>query len=94
VLTGALSNVDTTTPDGRLFLTLIAGMARIWPARKERWSGHYQCDLPRIAEDLAQLDARDKGGELWVSNVFPGRLQAADTYARFVDADVFAESDL
>lgn len=66
----------------------------IWPSTKERWSGHYQCDLPRIAEDLAQLDARDKGGELWVSNVFAGRLQAEDTYATFVDPDRIAESDL
>jgi DNA invertase Pin-like site-specific DNA recombinase len=27
VLTGALSNVDTTTPDGRLFLTMVGGFA-------------------------------------------------------------------
>jgi hypothetical protein len=66
----------------------------IWPLTKERWSGHYQADQPRIAEDLAQMDARDKGGQLWVSNVFEGRLQAADVYAKFVDPDVIAESDL
>jgi DNA invertase Pin-like site-specific DNA recombinase len=27
VLTGALSGIDTTTPDGRLFLTIVGGMA-------------------------------------------------------------------
>lgn len=66
----------------------------IWPQTKERFSGHYQADLPRIAEDLAQLDARDKGGVLWVSNVFAGRLHSADLYARFVDPDMIAEDDL
>lgn len=66
----------------------------IWPSTKERWSGHYQADQPRIAEDLAQMEAREKGGTLWVSNVFEGRLQAADTYARWVDPDLIGEDDL
>lgn len=63
----------------------------VWPATRERWNDHYQALTPRLAEDLARLDAKQRGGELWVTNVFPGRLQAADDYATFVDPDAIPD---
>lgn len=58
-----------------------------WPATQERWLEHYQTDNPRTAEDMAQAEARAKGGILQVCAVFAGRPKSIDTYATFVDPD-------
>lgn len=59
----------------------------VWPETRERYSEHLSAVSARQAEDLAQLTAKDKGGELWVCGVFEGHLVCVDTYATFVDPD-------
>lgn len=60
----------------------------VWPETQERFCEYYQALTARVAEDLAQLDAREKHGELWVTGVFSGKQHAADAeYATFVDPD-------
>jgi len=58
-----------------------------WVESRERWLEYYPTDEPRIAEDMAQADARAKGGTLLVCAVFAGRQKSIDTYATFVDPD-------
>lgn len=59
----------------------------VWPESRERFQDFYPVSDARVAEDLAQADARAKGGELWVCAVYAGKLQNVDTYATFVDPD-------
>ena len=63
-----------------------------WPATQERWLEYYPTDDARTAEQLAQTDARAKGGTLQVCAVFAGRRKSIDTYATFVDPDAAAAS--
>jgi hypothetical protein len=65
----------------------------VWHSTKERYMEHVPAASARQAEDLAQMTARDKGGELWVCGVFEGKLIAADTYATWVDPDMTAQSE-
>lgn len=58
-----------------------------WVETQERWLEYYPTDRPRTAEELAQADARVKGGTLQVCAVFAGKQQSIDTYATFVDPD-------
>lgn len=58
-----------------------------WVQSQERWLEYYQTDNPRTAEDMAQADARVKGGTLQVCAVFAGRQKSIDTYATWVDPD-------
>jgi len=57
-------------------------------AKSERYSLHVQADNARGAEDLAQWEAKEKGGELWVATVLEGKLVNQDGYATFVDPDI------
>lgn len=57
----------------------------VWPETKERYLMHYTAVSPRQAEDLMQMDAKEKGGVFWVAGVFEGKLTAMDTYATFAD---------
>lgn len=52
---------------------------------RERFAGVYTATSPRAAEDMAQVDARDKGGTLWVCRVVAGEVPTADRYTAFVD---------
>jgi hypothetical protein len=54
----------------------------------ERWAGHYDCLNPRMAEDLAQMDAKEQGFHLAVVSVIEGKIWPADQYATWVDPDV------
>lgn len=54
---------------------------------EERWLEYYPTDEPRIAEHMAQKEARAKGATLQVCAVFAGRQKSIDTYATFVDPD-------
>lgn len=65
----------------------------VWPEYRERYLEHVAAQSPRQAEDLAQMTAREKGGELWICGVFDGRLVAVDTYATFVDPDKVTEAE-
>lgn len=56
-----------------------------WQETRERYAEVYKATSPRAAEDLAQMDAREKGGTLWVCHVVPGEVPPADTYTAFVD---------
>lgn len=58
-----------------------------WPSTGERFLEFYPVSDARAAEDMAQADARAKGGELWVCAVFPGKRANSDTYATYVDPD-------
>ena len=74
----------------------------VWPDSEERWMGNYQAMTARTAEDMARMDAREAweaAGQhgpvrFWVCGVFEGSHVAADIYARYVDPDLIAESDL
>jgi hypothetical protein len=59
----------------------------VWPVSRERFQDFYQVSDARMAEDLAQADAKAKGTELWVCAVYAGKLDNADTYATWVDPD-------
>jgi hypothetical protein len=63
----------------------------VWADSKERYLERVPAQTPRQAEELVQMTAREKGGELWICAVFEGQLEAVDTYATFVDPDVVTE---
>ena len=65
----------------------------VWPETQERYLEHVAAQTPRQAEDLVQMTAREKGGELWVCGVFDGQLVAVDTYATFTDPDKVTEAE-
>lgn len=65
----------------------------VWPETKERYLEHVSAMNPRQAEDLVQMTAKDKGGELWICGVFDGKVPAVDTYATFVDPDKVTEAE-
>lgn len=56
-----------------------------WAETLERFGGFYEATSPRAAEDMAQMDAREKGGTLWVCRVVAGEVHAVDLYTAFVD---------
>ncbi len=62
----------------------------VWPESKERFTLHVQADTAREAEDLAQWQASQQAGVLWVVGVFEDKINNADGYAKFVDPDVKA----
>jgi len=59
----------------------------VWPETEERFAQPYAAQTPRQAEEFAQMEAKEKGGVLWVCGVFDGQVRAVDTYATFVDPD-------
>lgn len=63
-----------------------------WTQTQERWLEYYPTDDPRFAEEMAQRDAKAKGGTLQVCAVFAGRQKSIDTYATFVDPDAMPGS--
>lgn len=52
---------------------------------RERFAGVFEATSPRAAEDMAQMDARAKGGTLWVARVVAGEVAPVDKYTAFVD---------
>jgi hypothetical protein len=56
-----------------------------WAETRERSGEFYQATSARAAEDLAQMDALEKGGTLLVCRVVAGLVPAADRYTAFVD---------
>lgn len=54
----------------------------------ERYGDYVAATSAGAAEDVAIDRLAEKGGELWVCTVLPGRVIAADTYATHVDPDV------
>lgn len=60
----------------------------------QRWGGHYDCLTPRMAEDLAMMEAKEDGWTLAVVAVFEGKHDPADTYATWVDPDVHSDSQM
>lgn len=65
-----------------------------WHESWERWAGHYDCISAQVAEDLAQMDAKDEGGTLAVVAVFEGKLMPADKYATWIDPEVRTEKQM
>jgi hypothetical protein len=67
-------------------------------AERYQWQG--EATTPRMAEDLAREEVREKALEqgwdagrvkLWVTSVFEGRVANVDKYAVFLDPDVQGE---
>lgn len=58
-----------------------------WHDTWERWAEHYDCLTPRMAEDLAMLEANTRGRRLAVVAVFEGKLMPADEYALYIDPE-------
>lgn len=59
-----------------------------WHESWERWSMHYDCLTAQMAEDLAQMEAKERGLHLAVVAVYEGRHWPADSdYATYVDPD-------
>lgn len=58
-----------------------------WAQTRERYASTYGALTARSAETLAQIDAAEKGGTLWVCRIVPGEVEIADTYTAFVDPD-------
>jgi hypothetical protein len=56
-----------------------------WAETGERWFETYQATSPRSAEDLAAMDAAEKGGTLRVARVVEGEHRPVDLYTAFVD---------
>lgn len=82
-----VADVDKLTP----WWTLCG----VWPQSGERWCDYYQAVTPELAEDMAQAEAAAKGGVLWVSTVFAGRLKSVDSvYAKYVDRSAIDEDEL
>lgn len=66
-----------------------------WHESWERWAGYYDCQSPQVAEDLAQMDAKERGLTLAVVAVFEGRLSPADgDYATYVDNEAVDSMDM
>lgn len=66
-----------------------------WHESWERWAGHYDCLTPQMAEDLAQMEAKERGLNLAVVGVFEGKLMPADgDYATYVDYDAKDSMDM
>lgn len=59
----------------------------------ERWADHYDCLTPQMAEDMAQMDAKEQGGHLAVVAVFEGKLVPSDKYV-FVDPEATSDTDM
>lgn len=59
----------------------------VFPETRERFVDYYPTADAREAEDMAQADAKAKGGELWVCAVFAGKRENTDGYATYVDPD-------
>lgn len=59
-----------------------------WHESWERWAGWYDTATPQMAEDLAQMEAKERGLSLAVVGVFEGKLDPADgDYATYVDPE-------
>jgi hypothetical protein len=56
-----------------------------WAETRERFGSFYRATSPRAAEDMAQMEALEKGGTLLVCRVVAGEISAADLYTLFVD---------
>jgi hypothetical protein len=66
-----------------------------WHESWERWAGHYDTATPQMAEDLAQLEARERGLNLAVVAVFEGKLMPADgDYATYVDPEARSSMEM
>lgn len=64
----------------------------------ERYLWHGEATTPRMAEDLAREEVREKGLaggfdhlRLYVTGVFEGKLPNVDKYARFLDPEIIGE---
>lgn len=58
-----------------------------WRETRERFAGSYQATSPRAAENVAQRNARNKAGTLWVCRVVAGLHAPASRSTAFVDPD-------
>lgn len=58
-----------------------------WHESWERWAGHYDCLTAQMAEDLAYMEAKERGLHLAVTGVFEGKIYPADEYATYVDPE-------
>lgn len=56
-----------------------------WAETRERFAEVYDATSARTAEDMAQMDAQEKCGTLWVCRVVAGKVVPADTYTAFTD---------
>lgn len=65
-----------------------------WEQTRERFEGVYQAGSPRAAENLAQMDAADKGGTLWIARVVAGQVAPVDTYTAYVDPQDARNADI
>jgi hypothetical protein len=65
-----------------------------WHESWERWAGHYDCITAQMAEDLAQMEAKEQGGTLAVVAVFEGKLMPADKYATWIDPEARSERQM
>lgn len=59
-----------------------------WHESWERWADHFNCLTPQMAEDLAHMEAKERGLHLAVVAVFAGKLVPVDgDYATYVDPE-------
>jgi hypothetical protein len=66
-----------------------------WHESWERWAGHYDCLTPQMAEDLAQMEAKERGLHLAIVAVFEGKLMPADgDYATYVDYEARSSEEM
>lgn len=66
----------------------------LWHESWERWAGHFDCLTPQLAEDLAHMEAQERGLHLAVVAVFAGYLMPADgDYATYVDANAWERTE-
>lgn len=56
-----------------------------WAETQERYADRYTAASAIMAEELAQMYAREQGGHLLVCGVFAGDVQSKDAYARWLD---------
>lgn len=74
----------------------------VWLPTQERWNSTYQALTPRIAEDMARLDAQEAWAaagmtgkpEFWVTGVYEGRHNdVSAAYTTRVDPDYIPPLD-
>ena len=60
----------------------------------QRWANIYDTVTPRMAEDMAKMEAKEEGWTLAVVAVLPGKHEPADTYATWIDPDVKSDMQM
>lgn len=58
-----------------------------WAETQQRYAANYSAASAYMAEQMAEMYAKEQGGHLCVCAVFQGEQQSADGYAKWISRD-------